>query len=161
MNNLIFGRGLKFWKKKWNIFFEFKPCVDSTGAPWHHLGFLAIYKMLLGMGNDMVDIHRSLKTKKIITYYCIKILPSWATFLSWRKVPRQPLEWYLHGKKTVAATFSIAKFRIVGAWPRHVGQCYINNSKKIEMSLNLTVSLGWQCWQTKWPALHCMIGGST
>ena len=71
--------------------------------------------------------YSQISKKHFISYYCNKMLPSWATFLSWRKVPRQPLEWYLHGKKTVAATFSIAKFRIVGAWPRHVGQCYLIN----------------------------------
>ena len=48
--------------------------------------------------------------------------------------------WYLQGNIIVEATFSIAKFLIFPpSGPRHVGQ---------------QVSLGLQCWQTRWPAWH-------
>lgn len=58
----------------------------------------------------------------------------------------QPDVEYLHGKETVVATFSIAKFRILPKGPRHVGQ---------------HVSFGLQFEQAKWPAWHWKIGGRT
>lgn len=61
--------------------------------------------------------------------------------------PAQPLILTLHGKRTAEATFSMARFLMLGVRePRQVGQ---------------RLSCCRHCLHTRCPAWHCRMGGST
>lgn len=71
---------------------------------------------------------------------------SWSAFSVGGIVFPHPEEVYLQGKSTKLATFSMARLRMDVSGTRQVGQ---------------RVSFGRQLPQTRWPLLHCVIGGNT